>query len=82
MHSRKAFDQTLVVPVDRDWFPSVMYNSAEIDTKCFSFVIVYMFWTVPVITGVLGVLGSELSFYRYENYLNIETGGRRRWREL
>ena len=34
-----------------------------------------MFWTVPVITGVLGVLGSELSFYRYVNYLNIETGG-------
>ena len=78
MHSRKAFDQTLVVPVGRDWFPSVVYGNAEFDTKCSSFVIVYMFWKVPVITGVVGVLGSELSFYSYKKYFDTEAGGR--WR--
>ena len=62
MHGRKAFDQALVVPVGRDWFPSSIYDNAGFGTQCFLFDIRYMFWTVPVITGVVGVLGNELSF--------------------
>ena len=52
----------------------MLCGNAEFDTKRFSFVDVYMFCVVPVITGMVGVLGSELSSYRYENYLISKLG--------
>ena len=36
---------------DSDWLPSSLYGNAGSSTMCFSFVDVYLFRVIPVITG-------------------------------
>ena len=74
MHGRKAFDQMLLFPLDSDWLPSVLYGNAGSDTMRFSFVDVYVFCVGPVITGMVRVLGNELSSYRYCSCLILKLG--------
>ena len=57
---------------------SAICDNAKFDTLFFPFDIVYRFRTVPVVTGVVGVLRSELTFYSYKRYFDTEAGGR--WR--
>ena len=74
MHGRKAFDQTLVFPLDSDWLPSLLYGNAESNTMRFSFVDVYVFCVGPVITGMVRVLGNELPDYHYCSCLVLKLG--------
>jgi hypothetical protein len=54
---------------------SAICDNAIFDTLCFPFGIVYGFRTVPVVSGVVGVLEGELAFYGYEKCFDTEAGG-------
>ena len=74
MAGRKAFDQILLSLFDSDWLPSSLYGNAGSSTTCFSFVDVYLFRVIPVITGAVRVLEDELSNYDYSSCLVRKTG--------
>ena len=66
------------VPVIVTGSLSAVCDKAKFDMLCFPFDIVYRIRTVSVVTGVVGVLGGEPTYYYYKKRFDTEAGSR--WR--